>query len=147
MPTTRRSRTIAAPPEEVWSVISEPHHLPRWWPRVARVEGVDESGFTEVLTTAKGRAVRADFRVLDSDAPWRRSWAQETEGTPFARLLAAAETEVRLEPAPGGGGTRVTLELRQSLNGVFSRFGTLMVRRAAGNVLDDALDGLARIVG
>ena len=34
MPTARRSRTIAAPAEELWEVIGDPHHLPRWWPRV-----------------------------------------------------------------------------------------------------------------
>ncbi|MGH2855564.1 MAG: SRPBCC family protein, partial [Solirubrobacteraceae bacterium] len=40
MPTTQRTRTIAAPAGEVWELVSDPHHLPRWWPRVARVEGV-----------------------------------------------------------------------------------------------------------
>ena len=38
MPTTRRTRTIAAPPDELWSTIADPYHLPRWWPRVDRVE-------------------------------------------------------------------------------------------------------------
>ena len=42
MPTARRSRTIAAPAQELWDVIRDPHHLPRWWPRVTRVEDVEE---------------------------------------------------------------------------------------------------------
>ena len=40
MPTARRSRTVAAPPERVWGTVGDPYHLPRWWPRVTRVEAV-----------------------------------------------------------------------------------------------------------
>jgi regulator of protease activity HflC (stomatin/prohibitin superfamily) len=65
MPTARRSRTLAAPPERVWGIVGDPHHLPRWWPRVTRVEAVTDEHFTEVLTTEDGRSLRADFRVVD----------------------------------------------------------------------------------
>ena len=41
MPSTRRSRTIAAPLQLLWEVVEDPHHLPRWWPRVERIEDVD----------------------------------------------------------------------------------------------------------
>jgi hypothetical protein len=41
----------------------------------------------------------------------------------------------------------VTIELRQTLNGFFSRFGGYMVRRAAAKTIDEALDGLERIGG
>jgi len=47
----------------------------------------------------------------------------------------------------GGAGTEVTIELRQALNGFFSRFGAYMVRRAASKTIDEALDGLERIGG
>ena len=67
MGTARRSRTIAAPAEELWEVIRDPHHLPRWWPRVSRVESVEGDEFTEVLKTAKGKVVRADFNVVACD--------------------------------------------------------------------------------
>jgi len=36
-----RKRTIAAPVAEVWRLVSDPYNLPRWWPRVGRVENVD----------------------------------------------------------------------------------------------------------
>ena len=85
MPTARRSRTLAAPPERVWEIVGDPHHLPRWWPRVTRVEAVTDEHFTEVLATEDGRSLRADFRVVDSRAPERRAWEQEVEGTPFER--------------------------------------------------------------
>ena len=168
MPTTRRSRTIQAPLEELWRVICDPHHLPRWWPRVERVEDVDGRAFTEVMTTAKGKVVRADFHIVDvQEAMHSLRWEQSVEGTPFEHVLKAAQTEVSLTalaplpatapartlavPAAGPSsvatGTYVTIELRQTLNGFFTRFGGYMVRRAAATTLEGALDGLERISG
>jgi uncharacterized protein YndB with AHSA1/START domain len=144
VPRTTRSATIPAVPEQVWRTVCDPHHLPRWWPRVQRVEGVEPERFTEVLATDKGRSVRADFRVLESRAPAVRRWAQDVEGTPFERLLRSAETEVRLEPR--GEETRVTLSVRQRLRGA-GVLGGFMVRRATSRQLDEALAGLARVHG
>jgi uncharacterized protein YndB with AHSA1/START domain len=146
MPTVSRSRTIVAPAQELWDVISDPHHLPRWWPRVTRVEDVEEDAFTEVMKTRKGKLVRADFRVLArDDSAHSLTWTQLLEGSPFARVLKSAETEVRLQ-AGSAQTTEVTIQLRQALNGV-SRFGGYMVRRAARATLDEALGGLERIGG
>jgi carbon monoxide dehydrogenase subunit G len=142
VPRTRRSRTIPATPEQIWRTVCDPHHLPRWWPRVQRVEGVDPEHFTEVLTSDTGRSIRADFRVVESRAPELRRWAQEVEGSPFERLLRSAHTEVRLERA--GDGTRVTVTLSQRLRGV-GAFGGFMVRRANRQVADEALERLARL--
>ncbi len=69
-----------------------------------------------------------DFRVLTSEAPWVRSWSQEVEGTPFARVLAESVIEIHLEPA-GEGATEVTIAQRQKLRG-YSRTGGLLLRRA-----------------
>jgi uncharacterized protein YndB with AHSA1/START domain len=145
MPTARRSRTIAAPIEQIWELVGDPHHLPRWWPRVTRVEDVEEGAFTEVMKTGKGKTVRADFDVVRRDAAAHAlTWSQRVEGTPFARLLSAAETDVQLA-AGSDAATEVTLELRQSLTGFFPRFGGFMVSRAAAATLEEALDGLERI--
>jgi uncharacterized protein YndB with AHSA1/START domain len=146
VPTTRRTRAIAAPAQDLWELIGDPHHLPRWWPRVARVESVEHDAFTEVLASPRGRLVRADFRVVacDEQALVLR-WSQQVQDTPFARLLASAETELRLEP--DGRSTNVTIELRQALRGLFPNLGASRVRRAARATLDDALDGLERLVG
>jgi uncharacterized protein YndB with AHSA1/START domain len=144
MATTRRTRTIKAPAERVWAVLEDPHHMPRWWPGVERVEGVQEGRFTQVFRTKRGRPVRADFHVLASQPPWLCSWEQELPGTPFARVLAESVLEVHLEPA--GEGTEVTIAQRQKLRG-YSRTGGLLLRRATSAKLDDALDGLARITG
>ena len=140
-------------------MIRDPHHLPRWWPRVTRVEDVEDGAFTEVMRTRKGKLVRADFNVVICDeAEHLLTWAQQVEGTPFARLLKSAETEVRLRASATSGqvvgvegstgdATEVTIELRQVLNGMSPRFGGFMVRRAARATVDEALDGLERIGG
>jgi uncharacterized protein YndB with AHSA1/START domain len=149
MPTAQRTRTIAASPQELWRVLGDPHHLPRWWPRVSRVESVEEHAFTEVLMSEKGKMVRADFKLLDAVSQERIVWAQQIENTPFSRILTSAETEVRLSSPQAGAapGTEVTIELRQTLHGFLARLGGHLVRRAAGSTIDEALDGLERILG
>jgi uncharacterized protein YndB with AHSA1/START domain len=137
----RRSRTLAAAPEAVWQLLAQPRALARWWPRVERVKAVTEEGWTTVLRSERGRAMRADWRLEASEAPERRAWAQELDGTPFAKVLAYRRVEVRVEPA--GEGTRVTIELRQRGRRM-ARFGSFMLRRAARKELEGALDGLAK---
>ena len=144
MPTTRRSRTVADVPERVWATVSDPYHLPRWWPRVERVEAVTGDHFTEVLSTDRGRSVRADFRVVESRAPERRAWEQQVAGSPFERIMFGARTEVRL--APDGAGTRVTLAVRQQMRGT-ARFAGWVVRRGTRRVLDEALHALEDLHG
>ncbi len=161
MPAVQRSRAIAASREELWDVLGDPHHLPRWWPRVSRVEAVEQGAFTEVLTGSSGKIVRADFHLLASEELRRIVWSQQVEGTPFARVLKSAETEIELADGPAGDGraTQVTIELRQELQGFrgestlslrmsgISRFGSPLVRRAAASTIEEALDGLERILG
>jgi uncharacterized protein YndB with AHSA1/START domain len=136
---TTRSRIVGAAPPVVWALLADPHALPRWWPHTERVEGVSAHGWTAVLRSPRGRPVRADWRLDAQEPPVRRAWTQQVEGTPFAKLLAERRIEARLAAAREG--TRVTLELRQRGRG-WSRFGGLMLRRAARKELDAALDGL-----
>jgi uncharacterized protein YndB with AHSA1/START domain len=144
MPVTRRSRSLAADPADVWRLVADPHHLPRWWPLVTRVESVEGGAFTTVMSTERGKLVRADQLVVESREPTLLRWRQQLVDTPFERILRAASTGVTVEPAAEG--PRVTLELEQRMRGL-ARFGGFMVRRAARNQLDSALDGLERIVG
>jgi uncharacterized protein YndB with AHSA1/START domain len=150
MPTTRRSRTIAAPPDRLWELVEDPHHMPRWWPGVRRMEDVQADRWTQVFTTKKGRPVRLDFRLLSSEPPGtdgdpsgRRSWEQELYGTPFERVLSEAITEIAVEPA--GGDSKVTITQIQKLRG-YSRTGGFLLRRATRTRLDEALDGLEQTV-
>lgn len=150
MPKATRSRVIAADRDAVWRVVADPHHLARWWPKVARVEDVYErergagTRWTEVLETASGKGVRAEFRCRRSREPEEYEWEQEIDNTPFAKVFRTSVTTVNL--AESGDGTRVTLVLSQDLRGL-SRFGGFMVRRASGDQLERALDGLEQAMG
>lgn len=150
MPVARRERTLKAPPERVWEVIEDPHHMPRWWPEVTRMEAVERDRFTQVFTSKRGRPVRMDFHLIAfeppgpaGDPPGRYAWEQELEGTPFERFMSSAVTEILLEPAPDG--TRVTVAQSHKLRG-YSRTGGFLMRRATRSRLDEALEGLERIL-
>ncbi|MDX6639996.1 MAG: hypothetical protein QOF12_1007, partial [Solirubrobacteraceae bacterium] len=91
-----------------------------------------------------GRGIRADFRVVEKRKERVLRFAQELAGTPFERVLSAAETEIAVAPAVGG--TTVAITLRQRLRGM-SRLGGFLVRRATRKILDEALDGLEAALG
>jgi uncharacterized protein YndB with AHSA1/START domain len=147
VPRVTRRRTIAAPVEEVWELVSDPWSLPRWWPRTSRVESVDRkpegrrSQWTKVLETAEGRGVRADYRCVSSAARERYVWEQQLAGSPFERHLRSSTVEIGLRP--DGGGTEVSIASEQKLRGM-SRLGSPMMRGGQGKILDEALDGLER---
>ncbi len=145
MPRVSRTRVIAADRARVWDLVSDPHSLPRWWPRAQRVEDVREAGgraqWTTVLGTDRGAGVRADYRCSGAAEGRRYAWEQEIDGTPFERILRASRVEIGLEP--DGARTRVTLTVEEALRGL-SRLGGAMMRGAARKRLDDALDGIER---
>jgi uncharacterized protein YndB with AHSA1/START domain len=144
-----RTRTIEAPLGDVWDLVSDPYDLPRWWPRTARVENVDRKAggrrtqWTKVLETSEGRGVRADFRCVSAAEGERYVWEQELEGTPFERHLKSLRVEVEMRERDGGTAVSVTEE--QSLKGM-SKLGSPLMRRARGDVLDEALDGIERVL-
>jgi uncharacterized protein YndB with AHSA1/START domain len=145
-----RRRTIAAPVDEVWELVSDPYSLPRWWPRTSRVESVDRkpegkrSQWTKVLETAEGRGVRADYRCLSSAEGERYVWEQQLAGSPFERHLRRSVVEIGLRAA--NGDTEVSLSSEQKLRGM-SRLGSPMMRGGQGKILNEALDGLERALG
>jgi len=105
------------------------------------MEAVRDGRFTQVMISARGRVVRADFRILETDEARLLRWQQELEGSPFERLLAEAQTEISLLPADDGAATNVTIELRQRLLG-WSRLTPFLFKRAARRQLAEALAGL-----
>jgi uncharacterized protein YndB with AHSA1/START domain len=136
VPTVVRNRTIAAPQQAVWDLVSDPYHLPRWWPNIARVEDVSDDAWTTVATSSRGRAVRFDFTRVYCEEPNRVVWRQELAQTPFERFLRESVTGVVLEAEADG--TRVELRLVRRLRGL-ARFGGVQMRRAARKQLDEAL--------
>jgi uncharacterized protein YndB with AHSA1/START domain len=145
MPSVVRSRMVAADRDTLWELVSDPYHLPRWWPQLERVEDASPEAWTNVLRSARGKTVRADYSRVESEPPRRVVWRQELDESPFEAILSDSTTEITLEP-DGERRTRVELRSRQQLRGSY-RFGGIMMRRAVRRQLDEALDGLERAVG
>ena len=136
---------VSAPQQQLWELIADPHHMPRWWPGVTRMENVEADRWTQVFSTRRGRPVRADFHLLQSQPPSLRVWEQDLDGTPFERVLSELTIEIHLQAVPAGG-TEVTVVQHQKLRG-YSRTGGFLVRGAVRRTLDGVLDGLERVAG
>jgi uncharacterized protein YndB with AHSA1/START domain len=140
----RRSRLLRASRDDVWEVVADPWHQPRWWPRTVRVESVRRDGWTSVLAAERsGRNIRADWRVESNQQPVQRRWAQEIQGTAFERIFVRNAIEARLERVDGD--TQVQLSIEQKVRG-FARLAPFMLRRAMKRQLEAALAGLAEVV-
>src|SRR3954469_21848892 len=129
MPVVTRGRTVAAPLEQVWALVSDPFNLPRWWPATARVEDVEDDAWTSVLKTPSGKTVRADFTRVERRPQHAIAWRQELEESPFERVFSAAVTRVELEEE-GQDSTRVALRSEERLRGRY-RLGGWLLRPAA----------------
>jgi len=140
----RRERTVQAGPAEVWSVVSDPARLPQWWPGVARVEEATAEAWTNVLTSPKGKMVRADYTRLEAEDGRRLVWRHELEESPFERILARSTTEIVL--APAGDGTRVEIAVRHRPRG-WARLSPFQLRAAATRQVEGALENLGRLLG
>jgi uncharacterized protein YndB with AHSA1/START domain len=141
----RRERVVAATPAEVWQVVSDPMRLPAWWPGVTRVEEASSEAWTNVLVSPKGKVVRADYSLVESDEPERVLWRHEVAESPFERLLNDSTVEIALQAADEAG-TVVRVTLDQSPRG-WARFSPFQLRAAASRQADSALEGLAGLLG
>jgi uncharacterized protein YndB with AHSA1/START domain len=140
----RRERTMPAPPADVWRVVSDPARLPQWWPGVSRVEEASPEAWTKVLTSPKGRTVRADYTRLEAEESRRLLWRHEVQESPFERILAQSTTEIVLEPEDGR--TRVEIAVSQRPRG-WARLSPFQLRAAATRQVEGALEGLERVLG
>jgi uncharacterized protein YndB with AHSA1/START domain len=141
----RREAALDAAPDDVWRVIGDPESLPRWWPGVTRVEEATPEAWTTVLSSPRGKTVRADYTRIEAVEGERVAWRQELEESPFERILASAVTSIALSEA-GSGATRVEIALEQRPRG-WARFAPLQFRAAGRRQVQGALDGLKALFG
>lgn len=148
MPSVTRKKVVAADPDRVFDVISDPKRLTEWWPRVTRVEAVEgrpgaaRTRWTNVLTADSGRRLRLDYRCLASNRPERYEWEHELEGTPFSDHLLSQSTEIRL--SPHAEGTKVEITSTHALRGS-ARIAGFAMRKTQRQMLEVALVGLERV--
>lgn len=151
MPKVGRTRVIATAVERTWDLVSDPHHLARWWPLAQRVEDVREEGeklrWTLALRSERGTQVRADYSGGVTTAGHRFAWDQQVAGTPFERILRSARVEIDVTSAGDQDEkSLVRLSSHERLRGL-SRLGSPMMRSAAGRRLEEALENLDRALG
>jgi uncharacterized protein YndB with AHSA1/START domain len=148
MPSVTRKRVLAASPDRVFDVISDPRRLIEWWPRVVRVEdvagrpGAARTRWTNVLAADSGRKLRLDYCCLASTRPERYQWEHELEGTPFAEHLLSQVNEIVL--LPHAEGTEVKLSSTHTLRGS-ARLAGFAMKRSQKEMLEGALNGLERV--
>jgi uncharacterized protein YndB with AHSA1/START domain len=140
----RRETLLPAPPQDVWRVVSDPARLPSWWPGVSRVEDVSRDAWTKVFVSPKGKAIRADYTLVESDEPARLLWRHEVDESPFERILASSTAEIALEPRDEG--TLLLITIAQRPRG-WARFSPFQLRAAATRQAAGALEGLAALFG
>jgi len=145
VPVVTQHSGFEAPLERVWRVVSDPYSLPRWWPRVQRVEEVSDSSWTMVLMSDRGKPIRADYTLVASRPMELLEWHQELEETPFERMLSEARLVIELEHDAEAGATAVALRSTERLRGL-ARLGSPMVRRATRGRLRQALERLGELV-
>jgi uncharacterized protein YndB with AHSA1/START domain len=112
------SLTIAAPPERVFEVLSQPESYPRWEVGSRSVESADEDfpapGSAFAHTHGKWPLILADeTEVVASDPPRRLELLVRVRPLLVARVVLTLERTV--------GGTRVTMEERP-LRGLLAPF-------------------------
>lgn len=142
MAKTTASKDIAASPEKVWAVISNPSRNEEWntmhtkWKDEPPTELSKGAQFTEVLSIM-GMANTITFTTDAYDAP--NSLTFSGEG------MAGAKVSMTLSVEPHGEGSRATLDaefISQMMVGAIGK----AIERSSQKELDASLDKLANLV-
>lgn len=146
MPTVTRKRILAATPDKVYDLVSDPSRLSEWWPRVVRVEdvsgraGSERTRWTCVLAADSGRMLRLDYRCVGATRPERYEWEHELEGTPYESHLTRQSVEARISDHQDG--SEISLTTVNGLRGT-AKIAGFSMKKGQRELLDAALDALA----
>jgi uncharacterized protein YndB with AHSA1/START domain len=143
--------TVAAAPDVLWPLVSDPARLPEWFTFAERVEVLGGEGVGQRRRQHGhwgSKPSEVDQRITAWEPPRRLAWCHEAErlaGRPAPRFAASTDFEIVLEPA-GEGATRVSLHSTQEpasalRGGVIRLFG----RREVAQHLQRSLAKLAEV--
>jgi uncharacterized protein YndB with AHSA1/START domain len=143
-----RERRVAASPEQLWPLVSDPARLQEWFTFALAAEVLDGEGVgrrQRMHGEWGSKRSEIDQEVVEFDPPRRIAWvhlAERLDGKPAPRF--AASTRFTVDLTPDDGGTSVRLHSAQEpaslVRGLVMRlFGT---REIAQN-LDRSLSRLA----
>jgi uncharacterized protein YndB with AHSA1/START domain len=112
-----REARIEASPERIWTMVSEPELMTRWFTFAKRVEVLEGEGLgrrQRMHSRWREQDSEVDQVVTEFDPPRRIAWRHESErldGKPAPRF--AAETRFAIELEPDGAATNVRLRGEQ----------------------------------
>ncbi len=147
------SRTIAAPPEEVWAAILDPEVLKQCVPGCQEMSGSPEDGF-EATVVQKVGPVKATFKgsVTLTDMVPHESLKLSGEGKGGAAGFAKGGADVRLVPVEGG--TELHYEVEAKVGGKLAQLGSRIIDGFAKKMADqffsnfqDAVEGAGQEAG
>ncbi|MEP6650949.1 MAG: SRPBCC domain-containing protein [Lapillicoccus sp.] len=112
-----RERHVAAPPELLWPLVSDPRRLPDWFTFALAGEVLDGEGVgrrQRMYGEWGSKRSEIDQEVVEFDPPRRIAWvhlAERLGGKPAPRF--AATTRFTIHLTPDGNGTQVRLHSAQ----------------------------------
>jgi carbon monoxide dehydrogenase subunit G len=140
------SRTIAAPPERVWSVLTDLENAPRHVSAIQNVEVLTPGPFGvgtrwRETRTMFGRAATEEMTITTSEPPSRYVAEADSAGTHYV-------TEFALAPA-GAGGTQATMTFRGEPRGPLAKIASVtigwMMRGSMAKAMRKDIDELAQV--
>ena len=110
VPRVTRRRTVEAAVPEVWKLVSDPYALPRWWPRVSRVEDVEPAPAVAAASGPRCSRPPRARRAGRLSAASRRPSRNATSGSSSWRTRRSPEhikdSRVEIELHGAGEGRR-----------------------------------------
>jgi len=129
--------TIPAPMDEVFELLTNPTHIPKWLPGCQSVEPPTQLRKGSRLRVGFGTRA-AEFEIVELTAPSNFGWI-ERKGRPG--------NHVYFNLGFGGGSTNLAMKSIWESRGLWSRlFGELSRRKDAKRFFDGVVNNLRRIV-
>jgi carbon monoxide dehydrogenase subunit G len=123
------SAVLAAPPEQVWSVITDPAVLARTIPGCESLQQVGEDSYTMVVSAGVG-AIRGKYagEVRLSDLSFPKSYVMHASGSGGPGSVRAT---VQIALAPSEAGTELTYSADAVVGGAVAGVGQRMITGVA----------------
>src|SRR3954471_16557523 len=102
-------RVIAAPPDRIWPLVSEPDELPRWFGFAERIEVLDGSAGVGQKRRQHGhwgkKPSEVDQEITAYEPEHKLAWrhlAERLNGKPAPKFAASTDFSIELTPEPQG---------------------------------------------